>query len=762
MRFGLRVIAAAAASVRPLTVMSARTPPVARRVPHTVRFGRVEGENRGVNPMEPAIEKVDDLFWLRDDTRKDEEILGLLREENAYTESRTSHLDGFRKSLYDEMLSHIQEDDDTYPAPAADGFEYWSRNIKGKPFRQYLRRPIGADKTSEELYLDVNAVSTMEYFTATEGWDSTQCDVHEVDTSPSGNLLAYAVDGSGYETYNIRLKDLTTGSERDDEVIVGTGGGLAWAGETTLFYVKQDEAHRPYQVWRHTIGTQQAEDVLVYEDNDELFNVNCWTTRDGALIIIESESKETTELQFVQTSTPDQPPTMVRTRQYGVRYDVDSHAPSNALLLTSNINNKVNRELLVASIDSPSAWTPLITSDTSKPVLPHSTTRSIDSIACFDNFLAVGGREGGFTQIWVVPLAQRPESATGGEAQSGPLALNDAEVLSFVEGSFTAFAGPNLRFAANNQLRLQYSSMTTPKTLFDYDINAKTYQTLKVQPVPNYDATKYITKRIEVSARDGQPVPVTLLMSVEVEKAGKAAPTHLYGYGSYGICMEPSFDASRLPLVDRGIVYAIAHIRGGGEMGHHAWYEAAGKYLAKRNTFYDFVDCAKHLIATGVTSPTALTCEGRSAGGLLVGNVVNDAPELFTAAIAGVPFVDLMTTMCDPSIPLTTEEWEEWGNPNEKTYYEYMLSYSPIDNIVKDANYPKMLLTSGLNDPRVAYWEPTKWAQVLRSTVANGEEILLKMDLAAGHFSAADRYRYLRELAFDFAWLLDQLGKADE
>ena len=197
-------------------------------------------------------------------------------------------------------------------------------------------------------------------------------------------------------------------------------------------------------------------------------------------------------------------------------------------------------------------------------------------------------------------------------------------------------------------------------------------------------------------------------------------------------------------------------------MGHHAWYEAAGKYLAKRNTFYDFVDCAKHLIATGVTSPTALTCEGRSAGGLLVGNVVNDAPELFTAAIAGVPFVDLMTTMCDPSIPLTTEEWEEWGNPNEKAYYDYMLSYSPIDNIVKDANYPKMLLTSGLNDPRVAYWEPTKWAQVLRSRVANGEEILLKMDLAAGHFSAADRYRYLRELAFDFAWLLDQLGKADE
>jgi len=292
-------------------------------------------------------------------------------------------------------------------------------------------------------------------------------------------------------------------------------------------------------------------------------------------------------------------------------------------------------------------------------------------------------------------------------------------------------------------------------------VTVRAYDTLKAQPVPGYDASLYQTKRLEVAARDGEKVPVTLLWRADKVAEGAAAPTHLYGYGSYGICMDPSFSASRLALVDRGVVFAVAHVRGGGEMGHHKWYEAAGKYLAKRNTFTDFVDCAKALLEQGIAQPGKLSCEGRSAGGLLMGNVVNMAPDLFCASVAGVPFVDLMVTMCDPSIPLTTEEWEEWGNPNEEKYYEYMRSYSPIDQVVDGVKYPAMLIVSGLNDPRVAYWEPTKWAQVLRAKVANGDDVLLKMDLAAGHFSASDRYRYLRELAFDYAWLLDRLGQAD-
>ena len=504
-------------------------------------------------------------------------------------------------------------------------------------------------------------------------------------------------------------------------------------------------------MWRHAVGSAQATDVKVFEDLDELFNVGCSTSRDGSLLIIETESKETTEISFVPAATPTAAPTLIRPRQYGVRYDVDSHAPSRQLYLTSNADGLVNRQLYAASLDAPAEWRPLSSGAEGgrTPVLAHSDTRSIDHVSVFDRFVAVGGREDGFTQVWVLPL-----DAAGAAAA-------DAHRLGFEDASFTAELGTNMLFEAAGKLRLQYSSMVSPRALREYEVAGYTYDTLKGQPVPGYDASLYQTKRIEVAARDGEAVPVTLLWRTDAVAEGQPVPCHLYGYGSYGICMDPYFSSSRLALVDRGVVFAVAHVRGGGEMGHHRWYEAAGKYLAKRNTFTDFVDCAEALLASGVAKPGALSCEGRSAGGLLVGNVVNMAPETFCAGIAGVPFVDLMVTMCDPSIPLTTEEWEEWGNPNEAKYHEYMMSYSPIDNVRQGATYPKMLIVSGLNDPRVAYWEPTKWAQVLRAKVANGDEVLLKMDLAAGHFSAADRYRYLRELAFDYAWLLEALGKAD-
>ena len=764
-------------SVAALT--SAMRPPVARRSPHRVSFGKVVGENRGEKPMDPPLVVNDDYFWIRDDTRKDEEILGLLRDENAYTQACTAHLETFRAELYDEMLGHVQEDDDTYPSPASDGFEYWSRTVKGSSFRQFMRRRVGGEGEAE-LILDVNQVATLPYFVQTPNWDAAQCDVHAVEPSPSGALLAYSVDGSGYETYNIRLKDLANGGVELDEQIEATAGEIAWAGDTALFYVKQDEAHRPFQVWRHAIGTAQAADVLVYEDKDELFNVACWTSTDGSLVFIESESKETTELHFLEVADSHASaatPRLVRARQYGVRYDADSHAPSRTLFLTSNADGNVNRMLHVAPLDSPADWTPLMTNSGAAPrqVLPHSTSRSLSSVSAFASFLAVTGREAGFTQVWIVPLAESEPAAgaAGGQGEGGggeaPLvrAATDAVRMEFDAEAFTAKLAKNDLFDPRGKLRVEYSSMTSPPALLEYDVVAATFETLKVKPVPNYDADLYATRRMEVTARDGVSIPVTLFWRPDalggaIEAGGGGAPCHLYGYGSYGICMEPSFTASALPLVDRGIVYAVAHIRGGGEMGHHSWYEAQGKYLQKKNTFNDFVDCGEALIEGGIAKAGALTCEGRSAGGLLVGNVVNMRPDLWRAAVAGVPFVDLMTTMCDPSIPLTTEEWEEWGNPNEDKYYEYMRSYSPIDNVQQGVDYPSMLIVSGLNDPRVAYWEPTKWAQVLRSKVANGDDVLLKMDLAAGHFSAADRYRYLRELAFDYSWLLWKLGKAEE
>ena len=741
-------------------------PPVARREPHTVYFGinpKDAEENRGVSPMRPPIELIDDLFWIRDDERKNEEVLGLLHAENAYTDMKTAHLAPFRETLYAEMLSHIQEDDDEYPVPSGDGYEYWGRTVKGKSFKQYLRKKIGAAIETAQVYLDVNLVPSLPYFATNPNWDAKQCDVQSIKPSPSGALLAYCVDGSGYETYNVRLKDLASGQELD-ETVTDMAGSIAWAGEKTLFYTRHDKAHRPFQVWRHKIGTEQSADQMIFEDKDELFWVGCFTSRDGSLVIIESESKETMEAHFVPTASPTDTPTVIRPREFGVKYDMESHAPSKSLFLTSNIDGKRNRELFRASLDRPSKWTPVVAPN-GKPVLTHSRSRSLDYVQCFDGFLAATGRANGFTKIWLVPLA--PDGT----------AKSDMCPIIFEEEACECglSSKSNQLFDADGKLRVSYTSMTTPPSLLEYDVKSGTssspsasssaFKLLKQKPVPNYDATKYATKQMKVTARDGETIPVTLLWRPDAMKGGEGtpAPLHLYGYGSYGVCIDPGFSESlpNLPLVDRGVVFAIAHVRGGGEMGHHAWYERQGKYLEKRNTFFDFVDCAKALIAEGVAQPGRVTCEGRSAGGLLVGNVVNDAPELFKAALAGVPFVDLMVTMCDSSIPLTCEEWEEWGNPNEEKYHDYMMSYSPIQQVKTGVKYPAMLLCSGLNDPRVAYWEPTKWAQVLRSRVTNGEDVLLKMDMAAGHFSANDRYKNLRERSYEYAWLLEQLGRAE-
>ena len=562
--------------------------------------------------------------------------------------------------------------------------------------------------------------------------------------SPDGSQVAFAVDGTGYETYDVVVRQLT--NDGADETIAKTLGGIAWASEKEFYYVTEDAAHRPYRVWKHVLGTPQADDALVFEEPDEMFNVGCWRDADGSTIFIESESKETTELRFISLEGGGGAPTVVRPREFGVRYDAASHAPSNSLILTSNVDGFRNRALFKASKDAPGTWT-LLSDGAGAAVLPHDESRSLGAPRAFKDFVAVRGREDGFTQIWTVPL-------------DGAVAAAPATRVTFDADAFTASLGANAEFDNGGVLRVRYGSVTTPSSTLDYDVASKAFTTVKVQPVPNYDEALYATERVEVPSRDGKTkIPVTLLWRKDKRVAGEPMPTHLYGYGSYGICMDPSFSSSRFALVDRGICYAIAHVRGGGEMGHNLWYEQQGKYLAKKNTFFDFVDVAAHLKATGVASE--MSCEGRSAGGLLVGNAVNLAPEAFCACVAGVPFVDLMVTMCDPSIPLTTEEWEEWGNPNNAKYFQYMLEYSPIDNVVAGATYPKMLLVSGLNDPRVAYWEPAKWAQVLRHDVANPDDVLLKMDMAAGHFSAADRYRYLRELAFDYAWLLDVFGKAE-
>ena len=859
--------------------------------------------------MDPPIQWNDDLFWLRDDTRSSPAVLNLLRDENSYAQARTAHLEQSRNDLYEEILSRIEEDADEHPSPRTDGFEYFSRTVLGQPFRIYLRRRYLHDisvSDAEEIVLDVNALAA-----TLPSSQQTQCAVSEVQPSPTGRWLAYTLDTSGYETYSIHVRDLRSddsGNHQDGESLAGTGGGIAWRDDAAFFYIRLDAAHRPFQVWRHTVGTPPSADALVYEEQDARFVVRCARARDGSLLFIVCESKETTEVRYVPcTGPPDaaaavgSPPTdqpvLVRAREPGVRYEVDSHAPSCALLIMSNAGAAVNRQLLIASLDAPSDWKPLLSSD-GRRVFGPSETRSLEAAFAFDRFLAVNGREDGFTQVWTVPLvaAHQDDSASSPGGGGGRLrAAGSCRRLAFPEEACTAevWAVDNELFEPGGRLRVEYESMTSPRALLEFDVTESSAGggsgggaaavseavTLHVQPVPRYDPSLYSTCRLEVPARDGETVPLTLLWRRRPETDASAvgggqdedcdavektslpfnSSVHLYAYGAYGASIDPHFSSGRLSLIDRGIVYAIAHVRGGGEKGQHAWYESTGKYLSKRNTFEDFVDCAEHLVSQGVARPGAITIEGRSAGGLLVGAVVNMAPRLFRAALAAVPFVDTMVSMCDPSIPLTTEEWEEWGarylwspnavereatfgwsrarvqlprrttdadaprvlrspagNPNEAAFYDYMLSYSPMHNVQPAATYPAMLIIAGLNDPRVAYWEPTKvtddmqthmqtpcdtpahagappvgggmapstrarvawalthrhstlaratvvvqWAQVLRATVANGEDVLLQMDLTAGHYSAADRYVRLRQLAFEYAWLIDQHSSAE-
>ena len=488
-------------------------PPVARRVPHTVTFGAVTDENRGQKPMDPPLTRDDDLFWLRDDTRKNEEILTILRDENAYTADRTGHLDAFRTGLYDEMLSHVQEDDDTDPYPAADGYEYWRRTLKGLSFGEHWRRVSGGP---DELVLDVNAVAkTLP--------NPAQCDVGEVACSPSGKQLAYAVDGSGYETYDIRIGAVGGDVE---ETLTDTGGSIAWASEGALFYVKQDAAHRPYQVWLHTLGMAQADDRLIFEELDELYNVACWRSRDGSLVFIEAESKETSELRLVPTATPDAPPALVREREFGVRYDIDSHAPSSSLLITSNVDGLRNRQLYVASLAAPSEWA-LLVDAAGEPVLPHSAERSLDGLAAFDGFVAVSGREGGFTQVWTAPLASTAALTASAAAHR----------IAFEADSFESHIATNRLFAPSGKLRLSYTSMTSPLSSLEYDIATRQLTTRKVVAVPGYDASLYATRRVLCPSRDGTAeIPITLLWRKDMCETADgelaASPLHLYGYGS--------------------------------------------------------------------------------------------------------------------------------------------------------------------------------------------------------------------------------------
>ena len=682
-------------------------------------------------------EDVTDAYeWLRDKT--DPEVIAHLEAENAWTEARTEHLGGLREAIFEEIKGRTQETDLSVPVRHRDWW-YYTRTIEGQQYAVHGRvavddtaeRPVldpGSAPEGEEVLLDGNAEAAGEEFFSLGAFD----------VSPAGDQLAYAVDTTGDERFDLRVKDLTTG-EVVDTAVTGIGYGTAWSAEGDhLFYTRVDDAWRPFQVWRHAVGTPADQDVLVFQEDDERFWMGVGSSRDDRHVVIGLGSKNTSEFRILEADDPTGEFRVVAPRQEGLEYDVE---PAGDRLWIVHNRDHQDFALAVAPLDSSSAedWT---------TVLPGEEGVRINGVDAFAGHLAVSLRREGLTQVQVLPL-----STDGRPVGAGYQVPVEEEVYSIDTGANPTYD--------TDTLQVVIESLVTPRSVYDLDLATGELTLVKRQPVlGGYDPQDYQQHRLWATAADGTRIPISLVARKDVVP-DRTAPGLLYGYGSYEISIDPYFSVSRLSYLDRGVVYAVAHVRGGGEMGR-GWYES-GRLEHKINTFTDFIACADHVIDSGWVAADRLGAEGRSAGGLLMGAVVNLAPERFRAVHAGVAFVDALTTILDPSLPLTVGEWEEWGNPLESAeIYRLMRSYTPYENI-RPAQYPAILATTGLNDTRVFFVEPAKWVARLRETVSNDPHerpILLKTEMVAGHGGKTGRYDAWRETAFEVAFMLDQLGAA--
>lgn len=677
-------------------------PPIAEKRPY---IHSIHGDDR-----------LDEYFWMRD--RDDPAVIAYLEAENAYTKAVMQPTEALQEQLYQEMLARIQETDLSVPYRKGN-YYYYTRTAEGLAYPIYCRKQGSLD-AEEEILLDENTLAAgHEYF-----------DIGVFQVSPDHRVLAYATDTTGAELFTLYFLDLET-RQLYSETIPEVYYSFAWGNDNrTVFYTQVDEAHRPYKLFRHTLGTPLDEDVLIHHEPDEAFYLSVGKTRSEAYLIMSLGSKVTSEVHYLDANTPTGQFQVIQPRKSGVEYDVEHH--SDRFYIVTN-ENAINFKLMQTPVTNPSPehW---------QEVIPHREDVMLSGVSAFKDHLVISEREKG------LPMLRVRKLSTGEE-----------HTITFPEPTYEIYGGVNPEFDTTT-LRFTYTSLVTPSSVFDYDMDTRERELKKETPVlGGYDKTQYVSERLMAIAPDGTSIPLSLVYKQGVERTGKN-PTLLTGYGSYGYSYPDSFSSNRLTLLDRGVVVAIAHIRGGDEMGRK-WYED-GKFLKKQNTFTDFIACAEHLIQTGWTSPDYLAIEGGSAGGLLMGAVVNLRPDLFKAVIAQVPFVDVVTTILDTSLPLSAMEWEEWGNPNDKTYYDYMKSYSPYDN-VEAKDYPAMLITAGLNDPRVCYWEPAKWTAKLRALKTDNNVLLLKTNMGAGHSGASGRYERLKEIAFEFAFLFTQWGLTD-
>jgi oligopeptidase B len=656
--------------------------------------------------------RIDPYYWLRE--KDNPEVKAYLEAENRYADVATAGEARLRDTIYREIVGRIQETDSSAPTFHKGSWTY-TRTVEGRDYEIYCRRK-GSMDAPEEVLLDGNALG--------QGHDYFE--LGYVERSPEDKLLAYAVDHSGAELYQLRFRDLDAREDLDD-VVEDVHYGSAWSADSsTFFYVKADATMRPFQVWRHRLGTPPSDDVLVLQEDDERFEIGVELSKSERFVIFSSSSQLTGESRYLPSDQPEGEPVLIEARRQGIEYSIE-HQEDRFVILTND--GAHDFRLLATPIASPGrdSWTEVV------PQRPGVRLNFTDVHA---GHIVVGQRSDGLQRLEVL-------DTTSGELH----------VVEQPDSAYTAFPGSSPDYSSS-VMRFFYTSLTAPFSAVDYDMNTRTRTVVKEQPVRGgYDRHDYVTERLWATAPDGERVPISLVYRKGLQKTGRN-PALLYGYGAYEVSNDPMFDPARLSMLDRGFVYAIAHVRGGGEMGR-TWYED-GKFLNKINTFTDFIACADHLVKTGYTDADHLAIRGRSAGGLLIGAVVNMRPDLAACAVAQVPFVDAVTTMLDESLPLTVNEYEEWGNPADPEFYEYMKGYSPYDNI-RATSYPALLVTAGLNDPRVSYWEPAKWVAKLRASTTGERPIVLKTQMGSGHGGPSGRYEGWREEAFVTAFVLSQL-----
>lgn len=679
------------------------TPPVAKKIAHEMT---IHGDTR-----------IDHYHWLRDMDRKDPEILSYLEAENAYTKAAMAHTETLQSELYDELIGRIKQTDESVPH-FLDGFYYYTRFEEGKEYPIYCRK-AGSMDNAEVILLNENELAK----------DYSYYQIGSFHISTNNQQIAYAEDTLSRRVYTIRIKDISTGVYLDD-VIEGTSGNFVWANDNkTLFYSRKDEVTlRASMIYKHVLGTDPSKDELVYVEEDATFNVGIGKSKSKKWIFIHSGATVSDEYQLLPADAPDGEWTLFQPRQRNLEYGI-AHFKNDFYILTNH--EATNFRLMKTSEKTTGMehW---------QEVIPHRADVLLENMDIFNEFLVISEKSQALNKIRVIEWESKAD-----------------HYIEFNEAVYSVTTGINPEFSSQ-KLRLSYQSLTTPPSVIEYDMKTRERSILKEKEIlGGFDKSEYEAKRLWVTARDGVKVPISMVYKKGTNLSSET-PLLLYGYGSYGINIEPSFSPSRLSLLNRGFVFVIAHIRGSQTLGRQ-WYED-GKMMNKMNSFYDFIDCADYLISENYTSANHLYAMGGSAGGLLMGAVINMRPDLWNGVVAAVPFVDVVTTMLDESIPLTTGEFDEWGNPKEKDAYMYMKSYSPYDNI-EAKNYPNLLVTTGLHDSQVQYWEPAKWVAKLREMKTDSNLLLLKTNMEFGHSGASGRFEAFKEIALEYAFFLDLESK---